>query len=378
VARFLTLMAIAICGALLAPASAFAQSDQESRCFPWQELRDGACVAKPSQAPGQSRQLTTTPRDDRPAEATPVAPPTPPVATAPVAPPPPPLAATPVAPTPPVAAAPVAPAPVAILCDGGTVSGATCSCPSGYTLLPATSGSGGTCVRSNAENCRGGVQTVAGICLCDGRVTMSGEVYALEFVNGKCVPKRCAEQTYLKEGKCVASNDTRFSFTCRTGYIPDDHIASTASDGLRCVPDPTFCPADTKRKDGTCAKTSAIGIACFEGRCICGPNADWVNYLCQCTAPYRNVNGTCVTAATAAVEPAGEKSKEKSKTELQSSEPSHKPKACPRGTVRTHSGNCVAAARPKLPDAGDLGAYYERAQRYREYPVQQRPDHMPY
>src|SRR5689334_23942881 len=89
VARFLTLMAIAVCGALLAPASAFAQSNQENRCFPWQELRDGACVAKPPQAPGQSRQLTTTPRDDPPAEATPVAPPTPPVATAPVAPLPP-------------------------------------------------------------------------------------------------------------------------------------------------------------------------------------------------------------------------------------------------------------------------------------------------
>jgi hypothetical protein len=377
VARLLTLMAVAICGALLAPASAFAQSDQDSRCFPWEELRDGACVAKPSQVPavpGQSRQLTTTPRDDvpaPPAAVAPVAPLPPPLATAPIAPVPPPLAA----PLPlPAAAAPVAAAPIAILCDGGTVSGSTCACPGGYTLLPATSGSGGTCVRSNAENCRGGVQTVAGICLCDGRVTMSGETYALEFVNGKCVPKRCADQTYLKEGKCVASNDTRFSFTCRTGYIPDDHIASTATDGLRCVPDPTFCPADAKRKDGTCAKTSAIAIACFEGRCTCGPNADWVNYLCQCTAPYRNVNGTCVTAATASTEPASEKSK----PELQSSEPSHKQKACPRGMVRAHSGNCVAALRPRVPDAGDLDRYYQRAQRYREYPLPQRPDRMPY
>jgi len=372
VARLLTLMGIAVCGALLAPAAAFAQSDQENRCFPWQELRSGTCVAKSSQAPGQSRQLTTTPRDDPPAEAAPVTPPAPPVATAPVAPPPPPLATAPMPPAP-VAAAPAAATPVAILCDGGTASGSTCSCPGGYTLLPATSGSGGTCVRSNAENCRGGVQTVAGVCLCDGRVTMSGETYALEFVNGKCVPKRCADQTYLKEGKCVASNDTRFSFTCRTGYIPDDSVPSTAATGLRCVPDPTFCPADTKRKDGTCAKTAAIAIDCFEGRCSCGPNADWVNYLCQCTAPYRNVNGTCVTAATAAVEPASEKSK----PELQSSEPSHKPKACPRGTVRTRSGNCVAAARPRVPDAGELGAYYQRAQRYRDYPGPQR-DHLPY
>jgi hypothetical protein len=369
VARLLTMMAISICGALFASAPSFAQSDQDSRCFPWQELRDGACVAKGSQPPGQSRQLTTTPRDDPPSTAAPVAPPSPPVATAPVAPLPPPLAATPVSPpAPPVATVPVAAAPAAILCDGGTAGGSTCNCPGGYTLLPATSGSGGTCVRSNADNCRGGVQTVSGICLCDGRVTMSGESYALEFLGGKCVPKRCPDQSYLREGKCVASNDTRFSFTCRTGYVPDDHIASTATDGLRCVPDSTFCPADAKRKDGTCAKTSAIGIACFEGRCICGPNADWVNYLCQCTAPYRNVNGACVTASTASVD-----SGDKSKPELQSTEPSPKQKACPRGTVRSHSGNCVAAARPRVPDAGDLGVYYQRAQRYREYPPQQRP-----
>jgi hypothetical protein len=368
VARLLTLMVISICGALFAPASAFAQSDQDNRCFPWQELRDGACVAKPgTPAPGQSRQLTTTPRDESPPPTAvpvpPVAPPPPPLAATPVAPPPPPLANTPVAPPPPpVATAPVAVAPIAILCDGGTASGGTCTCPGGYTLLPATTGSGGTCVRSNAENCRGGVLTVAGICLCDGRVTMSGETYALEFIGGKCVPKRCPDKSFLQDGKCVASNDTRFSFTCRTGYIPDDHIASTAADGLRCVPDPTFCPADAKRKDGTCAKTSAIGIACFEGRCTCGPNADWVNYLCQCTAPYRNVNGACVTATV----DTGEK-----KPELQSTEPAHKRKAaCPRGTVRTQSGHCVAA-RPQLPTAGDLGAYYDRAQRYREYPPQQ-------
>ena len=367
-ARLSTLMAIAISGALLAPVSAFAQSSQPAEAAP----------------PGQSRQLTATPRDDPPAAA-PVAPPSPPVATAPVAPLPPPLAATPVAPLPPplaatpvappppaVAAAPVAVAPVAILCDGGTVTGSTCSCPGGYTLLPATSGSGGTCVRSNADNCRGGVQTVAGICLCDGRVTMSGEIYALEFLGGKCVPKRCPDQSYLKEGKCVASNDTRFSFTCRTGYIPDNSVPGTAATGLHCVPDPTFCPADARRKDGSCGKTAAIAIDCFEGRCTCGPNADWVNFLCQCTAPYRNVNGACVTASTASVDTG-----EKSKTELQSSEPSQKPKACPRGTVRAQSGNCVAA-RSRLPSAGELGVYYERAQRYREYPPQQQPDRMPY
>jgi hypothetical protein len=243
------------------------------------------------------------------------------------------------------------------------VTAGACTCPGGYTLLPATTGGGGTCVRSNAENCRGGVLTVAGICLCDGRVTMSGETYALEFLGGKCVPKRCPDKTYLQDGKCVASNDARVSFTCRTGYIPDGSAPGTAATGLHCLPDPAFCPADARRKDGACVKPSAIAIDCFEGRCICGPNADWVNYLCQCTAPYRNVNGACVTASAAAPD-------EKGKPELQSTEPSHKQKACPRGTVRTQSGNCVAAW-PRLPSAGELGVYYERAQRYREYPPPQ-------
>jgi hypothetical protein len=359
VVRFLILTAISICGVLLMPPCGFAQSDQENRCLPWQEFRDGACVAKPAQS-APSRQLTTTPRD---APSDPVA--VPPAPTAPPAPP-----ATTVTPAPPAppAAAPVA-AVAAILCDGGTVTGSsTCSCPGGYTLLPATSGRGGTCVRSNAENCRGGVLTVAGICLCDGRVTMSGETYALEFLGGKCVPKRCPDRSYLKDGKCVASNDTRFSFTCRTGYIPDDAVPSTTATGLHCVPDPTFCPAEAKRKDGTCTKTSAIAIDCFDGRCTCGPNADWANYLCQCTAPYRNVNGVCVTVSA--------DSGEKSKPELQSTKPSHQSKACPRGTVRTHSGACVAA-RPRLPDAGELGAYYERAYRYRDFPAQHSPGQLP-
>lgn len=334
-----------MCSALLAPLAGHAQSNQEPPA-------------------SQSRQLTKTPRDDLPAAAPvaiPAAPPAAPLAASP--------AAAPVA-APPVAA-PVAPplaAPaVAILCDGGTATGGTCACPGGYALLPATTGNGGTCVRSNAENCRGGVLTVAGVCLCDGRVTMSGETYELEYLGGKCVPKRCPDRSYLREGKCVASNDARFSFTCRTGYIPDDTASSTAATGLRCVPDPTFCPAEAKRKDGACTKSSAIAIDCFEGRCTCGPNAEWANYLCQCTAPYRNVNGACVAASTASVD-------DKGKPELQSAEPSPKRKACPRGTVRTQSGSCVAA-QPRLPSAGELGVYYERAQRYQGFPAQQ-PDNM--
>ena len=49
-ARLLTLMAISICGVLFAPPVGLAQSDQDNRCFPWQEFRDGACVAKPAEA----------------------------------------------------------------------------------------------------------------------------------------------------------------------------------------------------------------------------------------------------------------------------------------------------------------------------------------
>jgi len=43
-----------------------------------------------------------------------------------------------------------------------------------------------------------------------------------------------------------------------------------------------------------------------------------------------------------------------------------------RGMIRTWSGACVAALPrlPRLPDADDLGVYYRRAQRYRDYPGQ--------
>src|ERR1700751_1795715 len=47
VARLLMWMAIWICGVLLAPLPGFAQSNQENGCLPWEEFRDGACVAKP-------------------------------------------------------------------------------------------------------------------------------------------------------------------------------------------------------------------------------------------------------------------------------------------------------------------------------------------
>ena len=167
-----------------------------------------------------------------------------------------------------------------ISCDGGTATSGKCSCPVGFKLLPAApNDAGGTCVRVNAENCRGGDLTVAGTCLCNGRVTMSGETYALEFLGGQCVPKRCPLYSYLKDGKCIASGDKVFGFSCRTGYIPDEANPGSAATGLHCVPDPSFCPPELRRKTGTCAKPSAIAINCFEDRCVCGdPHADWINY----------------------------------------------------------------------------------------------------
>jgi len=65
---------------------------------------------------------------------------------------------------------------------------------------------GGTCVRTNAENCLGGELTVTGSCLCNGQVVMSGETYLLEYTGGKCVPKRCPVETLLKDGKCIATS----------------------------------------------------------------------------------------------------------------------------------------------------------------------------
>ena len=198
------------------PARAQTNEDSSSdlQCFPWQEMRNGQCVAKP---------VATPPSAPAPAPLAAPQPSTDPcglrslstqckcpaathldagsgtcVADAPV---------TPVAP--PVAPVTTKPA-VAIVCAGGTVTSGACVCPSGFNLISADGNpaTGGTCVKLHAENCLGGELTVSGTCLCTGQVVMSGETYGLEYVNGKCVPKRCPEQTVLKGNKCLAMSTT--------------------------------------------------------------------------------------------------------------------------------------------------------------------------
>jgi hypothetical protein len=199
--RLFAAAAISIGFAFFILPSAVAQSDRDSapdnQCFPWQELRDGHCVSKPSQAP-------------------------PP----PIAPVPEPVASDPCTKetrnlltqcacpenthrdaASGACLADIQPAPKvddkAVVCDGGTITGGACGCPTGFHLMAAGgSRTGGTCVR--AENCLGGELTATGTCLCNGQVVMSGETYLLEYVGGKCVPKRCPIQTLLKDGKCVA------------------------------------------------------------------------------------------------------------------------------------------------------------------------------
>jgi hypothetical protein len=91
-----------------------------------------------------------------------------------------------------------------IVCDGGTVSNGACVCPSGFKVMGAPGSAGGTCIRTDADNCLGGEMTVSGKCLCNGQVTMSGETYLLEYSNGKCLPMRCPV-TAMKDGTCGPS-----------------------------------------------------------------------------------------------------------------------------------------------------------------------------
>lgn len=149
-------------------------SGASDRCFPWQEFRNGNCIAKP-----------TSP-----------APASPPVAQAPS--PIPDISERSGPPTPPPPAPPRA--LITITCIGGTASNGQCACPAGFQLISAGTDPGGTCLRVNAENCLGGAMTVTGECLCNGQVTMSGQIYDLELSRGKCVPKHCP-----REGPCLTA-----------------------------------------------------------------------------------------------------------------------------------------------------------------------------
>jgi hypothetical protein len=165
----------------------------DNGCFPWQDFRNGQCVAKPSPTAPPSL-------PEQPAAPSPVGAAQPAVAPPPPAPAPPSLAASP--PSEMITRAP----DLAIVCDGGTVTNGACSCPAGYRVMAARGNAGGgTCVRTNAENCLGGELTVSGQCICSGQVTMDGETYLLEYSKGKCLPMRCPV-TAMSGGKCVSSS----------------------------------------------------------------------------------------------------------------------------------------------------------------------------
>ncbi|HLG84023.1 MAG TPA: hypothetical protein VKY22_23680 [Bradyrhizobium sp.] len=191
-------------------------SSSDLQCFPWQEMKNGRCVAKPVAAtPPAPDSSTDKPSTDKtftdpcglrslssqckcPA-ATHLD-----TATGTC------VADAPATPTPTVTL-PVAPRPaIAMVCSGGTVTNGACVCPAGFSLLSTdgNAANGGTCVKTHADNCLGGELTVNGTCLCTGQVVMSGETYGLEYANGKCVPKRCPEQTVLRSGKCLAISTT--------------------------------------------------------------------------------------------------------------------------------------------------------------------------
>jgi hypothetical protein len=201
--RLFAAAAISICFAFLIPLSANAQSDRDpasdNQCFPWQEFRDGHCVAKPSQTePPPPAPVVSDPcmKDTRNLSAQCVCPENTHRDAASGA-----------------CLADIQPTRKAdeknIVCDGGTIASGACGCPIGFHLVAAGGNrAGGACVRSNAENCLGGELTATGTCLCNGQVVMSGETYLLEYASGKCVPKRCPVQTVLQDGRCVAMSAT--------------------------------------------------------------------------------------------------------------------------------------------------------------------------
>jgi hypothetical protein len=165
----------------------------DNGCFPWQDFRNGRCVAK-------TTPTAPPPLPEQPAAAAAPAPPPPAVAPAPPPPAPPSLAASP--PPDKITRAPELP----VVCDGGTLNNVACTCPSGFRLTAAPGNAGGgTCVRTDAENCLGGELTAGGQCICNGQVTMDGETYRLEYSNGKCLPMRCPI-TAMRDGKCISTS----------------------------------------------------------------------------------------------------------------------------------------------------------------------------
>ncbi|WP_234684067.1 hypothetical protein [Bradyrhizobium monzae] len=170
-------------------------SDPSDRCFPWQELRNRVCAAK-------SAPVAPAPVPGSPEPRPPPAPAETNATTSPLACPPRSHAEGGVCIT--DVAPPSDPprARITITCVGGTASDGQFTCPAGFQLMTAGADPGGICVRANADNCLGGQMTVAGECLCNSQVTMSGQVYDLELVRGKRVPKRCP-----RDGPCVSTVD---------------------------------------------------------------------------------------------------------------------------------------------------------------------------
>lgn len=213
-ARIFAATAFLICLSLAISFPAYSQmnSGTDHGCFPWQEFRNGQCVAKPANT-------SPPPLPPAPAVAPPsVAPPAPPA--------PPPAAASPClegsfrnsagqctcpSGTHADTASGRCVADIAVqrpenaACDGGTLSNGACICPAGFNLMPAAGNAGGgTCVRTDADNCQGGELTVSGRCMCNGQVIMSGETYLLEYSDGKCLPMSCPVGA-MKDGKCAST-----------------------------------------------------------------------------------------------------------------------------------------------------------------------------
>lgn len=207
---FLAAAAI-FCLVFFASLPAVAQSDQDlssaSQCFPWQQLSDGRCVAKPSPspppavlAPGLS-ELPTNPCIDDTRNLS---------ARCPC-----PGNTHPDVTSGRCVADSIVPArrpDETIVCNGGAVTNGNCGCPAGFNLIPATGNpGGGTCVKTNAENCLGGELTVSGRCLCNGQVVMSGETYLLEYTSANACRRAARLRRFQETANASAHRPRRSS-----------------------------------------------------------------------------------------------------------------------------------------------------------------------